>query len=104
MANGNIREIRKVFIRDLQYKIEFEKGVIRVGATERAIQQRAREYELEGYSGIMFYAETTNLNSAENALLQLASENKVGIHNVHRNSNVGNENGYVYIIQGKKFN
>ncbi len=104
MANGNIREIRKVFIHDLQYKIEFEKGVIRIGATERAIQQKAREYELEGYSGIMFYAEATNINSAENALTKLASENKAGIHNVHRNSNVGNESGYVYIIQGKKFN
>ena len=51
----------------------------------------------------MFYAETTNMKSAENKLLQLASENEAGRHNDHRNSNVGNENGYVYIIQGKKF-
>jgi len=61
MANGNIRDIYKVRISDLEQKIVSENGVIRVGATERDPEQRAREYEREGYSGQMFYAETKNM-------------------------------------------
>ncbi len=103
MSKGNI-SLQKVRICDLEEKTKSERGVIRVGATGREPEVRAKEYEGKGYSGKMFYAETTNMKLAENKLLQLASENEAGRHNDHQNSNVGNQNGYVYIIQGKKFN
>ena len=103
MAIGNIREIYHVNNCQLE-KIIVTESVIRVGATKRPIQERAQEYERDGFSGIMFYADTTNMKYAENRLLKLAKEKGAAIHNEHKKSNVGEEEGFVYIIQGKKFN
>ena len=103
MAIGNIREIYHVNNCQLE-KIIVTESVIRVGATKRPIQERAQEYERDGFSGIMFYADTTNMKYAENRLLELAKRHEnTARHNEHHYSNVGEENGYVYVIQGKKF-
>ena len=46
----------------------------------------------------MFYAETQNMMFAEDKLLEI----KVPRHNVHEFSNAQEEEGYVYVIQGRK--
>ena len=46
----------------------------------------------------MYYAETTNMKTAENRLLHDFNFE----YNKQRNSNVPEEKGYVYIITGNK--
>ena len=82
--------------RDLQDIIE-EKGAIRCGATID-IERRRDEYEDEGYSGTMFYAETQNMMFAEDKLLEI----RVPRHNVQEVSNAQEEEGFVYVIKGRK--
>ena len=88
---------------DLHRMIENETHVIRVGATDRDPKDRKGEYERQGYSGTMYVAPTQNMQKAENTLLQKAIENDAGKWNVQQRSNIGDYEGYVYIIQGKRF-
>jgi len=88
----------------LQDKVKNEKGVIRIGITKRDINERKQEYERGNYSGEMFYAKTTNMRLAENKLFGLAIENDAGRHNKQKDSNAAEEAGYVYIIQGRRYN
>ena len=74
-----------------------ENGAIRCGATTD-IERRRDEYEDEGYSGTMFYAETQNMMFAEDKLLEI----RVPLHNVHESSNAQEEEGFVYVIKGRK--
>lgn len=99
---GNIREIVQVSQKDLHDMIENETHVIRVGATTD-VDQRASQYEREGYSGIMYFARTENMKRAEDKLLEIAMENDSGKWNVHEKSNVGEGDGYIYAIKGKRF-
>ena len=80
-------------------EISEETHSIRAGSTIDP-QQRAGEYERDGYSGTMYTARTENMNRAETQLLQ----NYDYTHNVHLSSNSPAEPGYVYVIKGKRFN
>ena len=93
---GNIREIVYVTQAELN-DIAQQNNSIRVGGTTNP-DTRANQYERQGYSGIMYAAKTTNMQYAENRLLDHDTR-----HNVHSNSNVGNDSGYVYVINGKRF-
>ena len=70
---------------------------IRCGATIDP-ERRSKEYAREGYQGVMYYAATTNMKTAENRLLHAFNFE----YNKQRNSNVAEEKGYVYIITGEK--
>ena len=96
----NVNEI--VTQRVLHEKLK-EKSVIRIGATRDPIT-RAKQYEAANYTGDMYYAETENMELAENRLLELAFINKAAKHNIQTTSNVQPTAGYVYIIQGRKYN
>jgi hypothetical protein len=94
---GFIRETIEVSQAELN-EIAQEVGSIRVGATEHNPNKRANQYEDEGYSGVMYYSKTTNMQLAENKLLEHNTR-----HNKHKRSNIGDGPGYVYVIVGKKF-
>ena len=79
------------------HEIIQEYGAIRCGATID-IERRRDEYEEEGYSGTMFYAETQNMMFAEDKLLDI----RVPRHNVQEVSNAQEEGGFVYVIKGRK--
>ena len=68
--------------------------VVRVGATIDP-DRRLGEYQREGYSGTMIFAETQNMKRAENGLLE---ECKTCGLNIQRAANVGEKPGYVYVI------
>ena len=70
---------------------------IRCGATIDP-KRRSTEYAREGYHGVMYYAATTNMKTAENRLLHDFNFE----YNKQRNSNIPEEKGYVYIITGNK--
>ena len=69
--------------------------VDRVGATKDP-NRRLGEYQREGYSGTMTFAETKNMKRAENVLLE---ECKTCPRNTQKASNVGEKPGYVYAIK-----
>ena len=69
---------------------------VRVGSTID-VEQRAEQYEEDGYSGDMYYAKTDNIRRAEDKLLRFH-----GRHNVHKRSGVKERRGYIYVILGKK--
>ena len=94
--NGKIREIIEVSQAELN-EIAQQYNSIRVGAT-KDLDVRANQYEREGYSGIMYIAKTTNMQYAEDKLLEHDTR-----HNIHKTSNVDNGSGYVYVINGKKY-
>jgi len=94
---GTIREIIEVSQAELN-DIAQEVGSIRVGATEHYPNKRANQYEDEGYSGVMYYSRSNNMQLAENKLLENNTR-----HNKYRRSNAGDGPGYVYVIVGKKF-
>jgi hypothetical protein len=96
MAKGNIKVVQLKTQKEL-HDIAGEWGSIRGGGTQSP-EERARGYERQGYSGTMFVAPTTNLMLAEDKLLQ----NNDFRHNQHQQSNLGEEEGYIYVIQGKK--
>ena len=73
-------------------KIAQEKFSIRAGSTTDPIS-RATQYEYEGYSGTMYFAKTSNMEFAENKLLQYKMR-----YNIHLESNAPNDHGYVYVI------
>lgn len=98
VPHGNIRELYEVSQKDLKYLAD-ESGVIRAGATND-IDRRIAQYEREGYSGEVYFAETNNMRFAENNLLR----NFDFRHNVQQSSNALEEPGYVYLIKGKKYN
>ena len=81
--------------RDLQEIIE-RHGSIRTGATTR-IDARRGEYQNEGYTGTMYYAETQNMMLAEDGLLAI----RVPRYNTQEESNAQEEEGYVYVINGR---
>jgi hypothetical protein len=93
---GNIDKIIQASQAELN-EIAQEKGSIRVGSTKDPIR-RAGEYEREGYSGTMYVAKTTNMKYAANKLLKLNPR-----HNVYSSSNADEDDGYVYVLKGKKF-
>lgn len=95
--SGNIREQVPVSFKDLQ-TIAGQRGAIRVGATEHP-QDRASQYQSEGYSGVMYHFKTENMRKAENRLLQQTGTQ----HNVQQRSNAEDRPGYVYAIQGRKY-
>ncbi len=101
---GRIKIRIKTSQEDLHRILKNDRGVIRVGGTKRDPKTRAKEYEHEGYSGIMLYAPTKNIRLAENKLLHLAKKCGAAIHNEHGNSNLADCSGFVYIIQGKRYN
>jgi hypothetical protein len=92
LKKSSISEIKRIMIK--------ENGIPRVGGTKREPRFRAREYERKGYSGILIYAESKKIKTAENELLELASRFEDGYHNKHRKSNLRDIAGYVYIIKG----
>ena len=96
---GNIREIVEVSQADLN-RIAQQNNSIRVGSTKnpRTANSRANQYEREGYSGTMYMAKTTNRQYAEDRLLDYDTR-----HNVQKLSNSKTEDGYVYVINGKRF-
>ena len=95
--HGNIRDVVKVSQAELN-KIAQQNNSIRVGSTINP-ESRANQYEREGYSGTMYYAKTANMCYAENKLLEKDTR-----HNVHSCSNSSDQAGYVYVINGKRFN
>ena len=100
---GRITKRIKTSQKDLRRILKNKRGVIRVGATERDPNMRANEYENEGYSGKMRFAPTTNIRLAENKLLNPAKKCGTAIHNKHERSNLRDVDGFVYIIQGKRY-
>ena len=103
MERGCIREIIETSQEDLHLLIQNERGVIRVGGTERDPNMRADEYERLGFSGIMFYAKSTNIRLAEDKSLNLAKQFGAAIHNQQEYSNLPLIDGFVYVIQGKRY-
>ena len=99
-TQGNIRELIEVSQRELHEMIETEFGIIRCGAAANC-NNRAKDYERQGYSGRMFFARTENMMKAEDSLLEAGQNNQNCIHNIHRVSNMQEEPGFVYIIKGK---
>ncbi len=91
--------IKEISLSKIKKKIINENGIPRVGGTKREPKLRAREYERQGYSGIMFYAKTSNIKFAENDLLELANKFEDGYNNKHRKSNLRSVPGYIYIIK-----
>lgn len=75
-----------------------EKGSIRVGSTETPYIRKGT-YEVKGYSGTMYFAKTSNMMKAEDKLLAI----KTFLYNKQKYSNVPEEKGYVYVIQGRKY-
>ena len=69
-------------------------GVVRVGATIDP-DRRLGQYQREGYSGTMIFAETQSIKRAENGLHE---ECRTCARNIQRASNVKEEPGYVYVI------
>ena len=68
-------------------------NLIRTGATnnpQRRMGQYARE---EGYTGIMYWAESDDMQKDEDYLLQFDFRD-----NIQKKSNMPNENGCVYVI------
>ena len=94
---GNIREIIEVTQAELNEIVQ-ENNSIRVGSTIDP-ERRANEYERDGYSGIMYIAKTTNMQYAEDKLLEYKP-----LHCIQSTSNAANEPGYVYVINGRKYN
>ncbi len=102
VSRGYIRELVEVSQEKLFEMIETETHIIRAGASIDC-PTRADGYQGDLYSGVMFYARTQNMKKAENKLLAAGKENGNCIHNIHMKSNVQEEPGFVYIIQGKKY-
>ena len=94
---GNLGRPKQVPLKRLQ-KIASGKGAVRSGSTAD-IQRRAREYELQGYSGDIHYSRTQNMKAAEDKLLQAGP----GRHNVQKTSGAQPKPGTAYTIQGKKY-
>jgi len=81
------------------HSIAEEKFSIYVGATIDANRRRT-EHQRAGISGTMYYASTTNMRQAEDKLLSFGKY----AHNRHGESGKEEGDGFVYVIQGKKFN
>ena len=79
------------------HEIINEHGSIRCGATTR-LEERSGEYENMGYTGIMYYAETQNMRLAEDKLLSI----RVPRYNIQDISNAQEDDGYVYVINGRR--
>lgn len=93
---GNIREI--IYVTQSQlHELAQENYSIRAGGTINP-ERRANDYEREGYSGVMYAARTDNVQYAEDRLLEHNLR-----HNVHEQSNLPPVEGFVYVIQGKKY-
>lgn len=84
------------------FEIVAEWGAIRVGSTGEP-SVRAATYTRDKYGGTMYYAETRNMRLAEDRLLKAAFESGGGRHNQHTLSNASEEPGYVYVIQGRRY-
>lgn len=69
-------------------------NAVRVGATVDP-NRRLGQYQREGYSGTIIFAETQNMKKAENGLLE---ECKTCSLNIQHSSNVGEKPGHVYVI------
>lgn len=78
-----------------EIKAYIQEGKIeRVGATIDA-ERRHKEYERDGYKGMMLYAYTKNMKKTENTLLGTC---ETCVKNIQRTSNVEEKPGYVYAI------
>ena len=73
-------------------------GFIRAGSTEDPCRRKS-QYEEEGYGGTMFCVRTDNMRRAEDQLLQSRDFR----YNVHKRSNADETPGYIYVIQGRKY-
>jgi hypothetical protein len=100
MATRGSIKITSAVGRGLELAIE-RKGSVRIGATVDP-ERRAREYELEGFSGIMRVQNVSNMRNAEDNLLRKAKEVGAGRHNRQSISNMPEAPGYVYVIEGRK--
>ena len=79
------------------HRIIRRSGAIRAGATIDP-DRRRKEYENEGYSGIMYYSKTQNMTVAEDKLFEI----RVPSANDQAKSNAQSEPGYVYVIVGER--
>ena len=77
-----------------------KRGAIRAGSTND-IERRRGEYYGGGYRGTMYYAKTKNMKKAEDRLLKDACEEFLR-HNRQCRSNNTEDEGYVYLIKGRK--
>ncbi len=93
---GNIKKIFHVTQSDLNEIVE-QNNSIRVGSTKDP-NSRAKQYERDGYSGTMYVAKTSNMQQAENKLLDHNTR-----HNDHKTSNQSDDAGYVYVINGRRY-
>ena len=94
-GNLQMREVTHGQLRE----ISEQNYAVRAGSTIDP-EQRAGQYEREGYSGTMYFAKTENMNKAESKLLQ----DYTYTHNVHQSSNSPSEPGYSYVIKGRRYN
>ena len=80
-----------------------KEGTVNIGATSDIHARRNQKY-LEGYRGTMYYAATRNMHQKENKFLELhnTGAGRYPRHNIHTESNMPEEEGYVYCIQGQK--
>ena len=96
MTQGYVREMIEVNQQELR-KISEAPQTVRVGASGN-VDSRANQYEREGYSGVMYYAKTSNQMRAEDKRLEHAH-----VHNRHQYSNAAAAPGYVYAIKGRRY-
>ena len=93
--------MKKVGVRELEDKVRAGRPApMRVGATDNP-NRRAGEYSQEySETSTMYYAETSNMKSAENRLLDICGKRGVCRRNVQMSSNVpaSASRGYVYAI------
>ena len=77
-----------------------EVGSIRVGST-KDLRRRKRQYEKQGYVGLMYHTESQNMKVDEDRLLDQMEKYDIK-YNVYRKSGAKAEPGYVYVIQGRR--
>ena len=73
----------------------------RVGATND-IERRKKEYASDGYEGLMYYAETKNMQRAENQLLESCKKSGGCPKNAQKKSNAEASPGCVYVFPEKR--
>ena len=89
MANLKKKQVTQKELKTIAKK----KCSVRAGSTN-SIPERLDKYKKK-YEGTMYYSSTSNKEKAENTLFNI----KKFQDNVHKESNVDNEPGFVYIIE-----
>ena len=96
MSGGNLKVVVTTQAEIKSHEEDY--GYVRVGSTVNP-EQRAGQYEAEGYSGTMYAAPTQNMMQAEDKLLEAEPR-----HNEQKLSNGDEAPGFVYAIVGRKYN